>query len=432
MKINLNKQNKRKAVFDILNIFYKKDEIIFTDLDYDIQVGDDFISFENKKYPYKDSQDMKKNLYKISENYTGYSSPWGTLTGSKPSKLLKKYNTKQLKEKYLINDEKIKILNEVKKTQDSLAFDKKAINLYINIPFCPSRCAYCSYPTIIKDENKSFYVEKNIEEIKGLKLPQNLDTIYIGGGTPSHLDHRDLERLLSFLNERFSFNEFTLEAGRVDTLDRKKLDMAKANNVNRISLNPQTFSEKVIKFTNRYYDMEKFLNLYDYAKSLGFIVNMDFIVGLYGENRQSFLYNFEILKELLPTNITFHALARKIGSKYFENNISGSNIESLKISEDIWEFSKKYSYKAYYLYRQKNIISNLENVGFERENTASRYNILINEELENIVGIGMNSNSKFVFGDKYRNGKNLRDYYKKLDEEISEKNKLLEKLADFS
>ena len=128
----------------------------------------------------------------------------------------------------------------------------------------------------------------------------------------------------------------------------------------------------------------------------------------------------------MPDNITFHALARKVGSKYRENNKTGSIKEALKISDDIRKFVKENSYKPYYLYRQKNIISNLENVGYQRENTAQRYNIIINEELENIIGLGMNANSKLINNEKYRNARNMKDYEALLDEEISDKNKMIE------
>ena len=153
---------------------------------------------------------------------------------------------------------------------------------------------------------------------------------------------------------------------------------------------------------------------------------MDFIIGLFGESRESFRKNFEILKDLNPDNITFHALAQKVGSKYFEENINGNSNDAIKISKDIEKFTKENSYKPYYLYRQKNIIGNLENVGYEKGNTAQRYNILINEELENIIGLGMNANSKLTNGKKYRNERNLRDYYKNIEKEISDKNKLIE------
>ncbi|MFR7765006.1 MAG: radical SAM protein, partial [Anaerococcus obesiensis] len=273
---------------------------------------------------------------------------------------------------------------------------------------------------------KNLYVDFLLEEISKINLPKKLDTIYLGGGTPSNLSVKDLDRILSLINEKFIFNEFTLEAGREDTLDFEKLVLFKEKNVGRISLNPQTFTSNILENINRPINFYNFVKIYDYAKKLGFIVNMDFIVGLYGENRESFSKNFEILKKLKPDNITFHALAQKVGSKYFEENINGNESESIKIAKDIEIFTKENSYNPYYLYRQKNIIGNLENIGYEKENTSQRYNILINEELENIIGLGMNANSKLMNGKKYRNERNLRDYYKNIEKEIYDKNKLIE------
>lgn len=426
MKIYLKSPNKRKIVYDILNIFYESDEILFADSG-DLSIDDKEISFLGKSYEYENNYQLKAILYKILSKENSYTSPWGMLTGSKPSKLLQKYRLEEFKEKYFLADEKINLLAEIKNQQEKLSFKSNDFNLYINIPFCPSRCQYCSYPTLIgTNHDKSSYVELLLREIREINLPENLDAIYIGGGTPSYLKISDIKRLLELINEKFTYQEFTFEAGREDTLDFEKLKLLRENGVTRISLNPQTFNENIIKATGRSYNLEHFLEIYNYAKKLGFIINMDFIVGLVGEDANSFRENFEILKKLLPDNITFHALARKVGSKYMENNKRGSIKEALKISDDIGKFVKENSYKPYYLYRQKNIISNLENVGYQRENTAQRYNIIINEELENIIGLGMNANSKLINNEKYRNARNMKDYEALLDEEISDKNKMIE------
>lgn len=426
MKIYLKSPNKRKIIYDILNIFYESDEILFSDSG-DLSIDDKKISFLGKSYEYENNYQLKAILYKILATKNSYTSPWGMLTGSKPSKLLQKYKLEEIKKKYFLADEKINLLAEIKNQQEKLSFKSNDFNLYINIPFCPSRCQYCSYPTLIgTNHDKSSYVDLLLREIREINLPENLDAIYIGGGTPSYLKISDIKRLLELINEKFTYQEFTFEAGREDTLDFEKLKLLRENGVDRISLNPQTFNENIIKATGRAYDLEHFLEIYNYAKKLGFIINMDFIVGLVGEDANSFRENFEILKKLLPDNITFHALARKIGSKYMENNKRGSIKEALKISDDIGKFVKENSYKPYYLYRQKNIISNLENVGYQRENTAQRYNIIINEELENIIGLGMNANSKLINNEKYRNARNMKDYEALLDEEISDKNKMIE------
>ena len=426
MKITLFDENKRKIVYDILNIFYDGSEISFEDGG-DLLIRDGEIIFSGKTYPYEDNYGLKATLYSILAKNTAYESPWGMLTGSKPSKLLQKYLPGELQEKFFVSDEKLALLMDVKNIQDELSFDKEDMNLYINIPFCPSRCKYCSYPTLIGlGHDRSAYIDLLIREIEEVNLPNTLDTIYIGGGTPSDISHKDLERMLETISKKFSCQEFTFEAGREDTLDRAKLDLLKKYGVDRISLNPQTFNEQIIRSVGRRQDLDHFYQVYDYGRELGFIVNMDFIVGLVGEDANLFSKNFEILEKLLPHNITFHALATKVGSKYKEENKRGSVVDALLINEQIQDFTRKNSYYPYYLYRQKNIISNLENVGYARDDTAQCYNIIINEELESVVGLGMNANSKLMNGKKYRNARNMKDYRENIDKIISDKNQMID------
>ncbi len=426
MKIYLENENKRKSVYDILNIFYDDSEIIFAN-EGDILILENKVIFNKKNYDYKDNYQLKSTLYNILVKETGYKSPWGMLTGSKPSKLLQKQSPDQIKEKYFLSDEKLNLLVDIKNEQDKLRFNKDDFNLYINIPFCPSRCDYCSYPTLIgPDHDRSTYIDTLCHEIDMIDLPTDLDSIYVGGGTPSDLSLYDFEKLLDKINERFFSFEYIFEAGREDTLDEKKLKLLSNYGVTGISLNPQTFNKEIIKSVGRAYDYNHFLKMYEKARELGFIINMDFIVGLVGESAKNFEKNFEILENLQPDNITFHALATKSGSKYRENNKKGSIEDALIISKTIKDFTEKNYYKAYYLYRQKNIISNLENVGYQKNNTAQRYNIIINEELENVIGLGMNANTKLMNGKKYRNARNLRDYTENIENIIRDKNMMIE------
>lgn len=428
MKIYIDNENLRKGSYDILNIFLDRQEIIFVEEESEalIRIKENIIYYENRKFSFDTNLSMKRILFDILKNLTEKSSAWGILTGSKPLKLLENHSFKDLRDIYKISYKKIKLLKDIKENQARLKFDKNKFNIYINIPFCPNRCSYCSYPTIVSNKvDKKAYVEVLLREIREVNLPMKVDAIYIGGGTPSYIDIRDLEKILDLINEKFTFEEFTLEAGREDSLDFEKISLMKAKNVRRISLNPQSFSRQVLKNVNRDMDFENFYSLYNYAKDQGLIINMDFIIGLYGESRKTFKENFPIIKKLDPENLTFHALAQKVGSKFFEENISGDSKEARKIGEDIIEFVRENSYRPYYLYRQKNIIGNLENVGYEKNNNPQRYNILINEELENIIGLGMNANSKLTNGKKYRNSRNLRDYYQNINRQIEEKNKMI-------
>ena len=168
MKISLNDKNKRKTVYDILNIFYDDSNIEFTNRA-SINILDDEIIFKDKSYPYESNYQLKANLYKIFEKETGYKSPWGMLTGSKPSKLLKSQSTNQIKDKYFVSDEKLALLKDVENEQNKLDFNKNDFNLYINIPFCPTRCRYCAYPTLVGiNHDRSAYIDKLIHEINNI------------------------------------------------------------------------------------------------------------------------------------------------------------------------------------------------------------------------------------------------------------------------
>lgn len=424
MKFYVANNKKRKQVYDILNIFYDHDDLVF-DEEAGLKVYGEEIIFGEVKTPYEDN-DLKRKLYELLVKDTGYRSPWGYLTGSKPSKLLGKMSPIDLKEKYFLSDKKLKLLEDIRNLQESMSFDPDDFSLYINIPFCPTRCKYCSYPTIVGDrKEKSEYISSLIYEIENINLPQRLDAIYIGGGTPSFIDEDDLARLLSAINKKFSYKEFTFEAGREDTLNTRKLEILKEGGVGRISLNPQSFNKEIVERAGRTYNYDHFLEIYQKARELGFIINMDFIIGLIGESSELFRRNFEVLEKLKPDNITFHALAMKVGSKYFEGKVKAERGESLKISQMIEDFVEENSYKPYYLYRQKNIVSNLENVGYEKGSTSQRYNIIINEEKESIIGLGMNANTKLMNGKKFRNSRNLRDYFAKVQEEIRAKNEMI-------
>lgn len=431
MKIYLEDENKRKIAYDILNIFLDHEEINFVEYENqaDIRIKNDLVNISGRNFTYKTNQDLKGILYDILVESTGYQSPWGTLTGSKPSKLLKSKSLGEIKNIYKLSEKKLDLLEKVAENQARLDISPDDFSLYINIPFCPTRCDYCSYPTLIgAHHDKGAYVDYLIREIEGVNLPKKLDSIYIGGGTPSYLTGSEIGKILSAINKKFSYKEFTFEAGREDTLDYEKLQILKAGGVSRISLNPQTFNREILKNLNRDIDMDHFLDIYKIAKDLGFIVNMDFIVGLEGERADDFAKNFDILKDLLPDNITFHALAIKSGSKYNEAGKTGQRADSLKIAQDIEDFTKENSYQPYYLYRQKNIISNLENVGYQRNNTAQRYNVIINEEIGSILGLGMNANSKMISGKKFRNPRNLRDYYQDFENNLSAKNELIKEI----
>ena len=337
MKIQLEDKRYQKECIDIFTIFDSKQNLEFAESDF--VVGKDYVR-KDKTYPFTTRLELKRILYTIFSRRYNYTNDWGILTGTKPSKILKNHTDEELKQMYLINDKNLKLLRDIDEVQSSLDFDEKNYNIYINIPFCPSRCDYCSFPTIVYKNND------RREE-------------YLG----TSLDYTMLEKLLKVIENCFvseNLVEYTFEAGREDSLDFDKLKLLKKYNVTRISLNPQTFNEKALKAMGRIQNNENLLDLYTHIAEK----------------------QMQLIKKWT-----------------FQNN-----------------------YRPYYLYRQKNILNNMENIGYCRD-IPSRYNIVINEELESIIGFGMTANSKIIKDDiiKYTNYKNLRDYSKKLDEIIKRK-----------
>lgn len=435
MNIKLEYEQYRKDIIDIVRIF--QDEVNFVD-DSDIVIGKDYI-FTGAMLPFSSKLELKRLLYTYLADKHQYTSPWGLITGTKPQKLYNKYDEDYILENYLISPEKLKILREIEKVHRMKAFSKNNIHLYINIPFCPSRCSYCSFPTIIytKNDRRQEYLDGLKSEILALRDAfenRNLRTIYIGGGTPSALTHKQMEDLFNTLQDSFdlsSLEEFTVEAGREDTLDKDKLDLMKAYHVTRISINPQSFNEKTNQRIGRNQDLDSLRKLYAMAVDMGFIVNMDLILGLGGESISEVENTFNEIEKLKPHNLTVHTLSLKKGSKL---NESGDSLnDERKAIKDMLDFSqnltKKMGYKPYYLYRQKEILGNLENIGYCLDDQLCIYNIVSNEENESILGLGMTSNSKILVDNnivKYTNYKNLDEYLEKLDQQILEKRKILE------
>lgn len=360
MKIQLEDKRYQKECIDIFTIFDSKQNLEFGESDF--VVGKDYVKTDIT-YPFTTRLELKRILYMIFSQKYNYTNDWGILTGTKPSKILRNHTDEELKQMYLINDENLKLLRDIDEVQSSIDFDEKNYNIYINIPFCPSRCDYCSFPTIVyknNDRREEYlgYLIKEITEVSKSIDKYKIKTIYVGGGTPTSLDYTMLEKLLKVITNCFvseNLVEYTFEAGREDSLDFDKLKLLKKYNVTRISLNPQTFNEKALKAMGRIQNNENLLDLYTQAKNLGFVINMDFILGLLYDDVNNTEENLKILKELQPDNITFHTLSIKNGSKYsqqydkenFEENIAEKQMQLVK------KWTLQNNYRPYYLYRQK-------------------------------------------------------------------------------
>lgn len=403
---------------------------------------------------------LKRLIYKAMNNVTGRELPWGTLTGIRPTKIPmsllerkkpmsfeKIYN--YMKDTYYVSDEKIKLSRDIAKLEIEILKDidyKNGYSLYIGIPFCPSTCLYCSFTSYNVSMYKSkmdAYVDSVIKEIDYVAKTfkdKKLNTVYFGGGTPTTLEPEQLDRLIGKVKESFDFThvkEFTVEAGRPDSITRDKLLVLKKHEVSRISINPQTMKQETLDIIGRKHTVEQVKDAFKLARELGFDnINMDFIVGLPNENIEDVRYTMEETLKLNPDSITVHSLAIKRAARlnmfkdeYKELSIE-NNQEIMKLTAD---YAAKMDMKPYYLYRQKNIAGNLENVGYARDGKAGVYNILIMEEKQTIVALGAGSITKYVYPDGERlervdNVKNVDQYIDRIDEMIERKVKFFDRV----
>lgn len=342
--------------------------------------------------------------------------PWGALVGVRPTKLIRRYlimgytydEIDEILEKlYFVFPEKRKLLIEVVKKENEY-LNPKGVNMYVGIPYCPTRCKYCSFASYeINSKLGNYYddfVKTLIEEIRltGEMLKDKdvkIESLYFGGGTPSILKEKDLKNILEELYKNIDLShlkEFTFEAGREDTLTKEKLEILKEMKVDRVSLNPQTFNEKVLKELNRNFDKKHFDEMFREIKRLDFVVNMDFIIGLPGESVEDILNTFETVKGYDIDNLTIHFLAIKNGSTLIKNKYRITEIENQRIEDKIREVVEEKNLKPYYLYRQKNSMNWGENLGYSIEGKESIFNIEMIEENQSTIGLGGGAISKKV------------------------------------
>ena len=409
-----------------------------------------YIDLENK------IEDQILTMCKISllkllnKNYA-----WGSLMGVRPTKVLRrllingcdyKEARKILKDFYLVTDDKINLMETVVKKELEL-LDKEHINLYLGIPFCPTKCKYCSFASYEIDGGVGrFYndfVEALLKEIQIIgdflkTYNKKVSSIYFGGGTPSTLTEIDLERVLKKLLENIDMSdvkEFTFEAGREDSLNIEKLEIMKKYSVDRISLNPQSFNLETLKRVNRRFNRENFDLIFNEAKKLGFIINMDLIIGLPEETTEEILDTLRQLNAYDIDNLTIHCLAFKRASKLFKESQERNSIDRALIEEHIQEIVKNKEMKPYYMYRQKNIIEWGENIGYSKEGKESIFNIEMIEENQNTMALGGGGISKIVieerngidYIERYVNPKDPALYIRELDKRCKEKIEMFRK-----
>ncbi len=390
-------------------------------------------------------------IYDLLSKVTGKENHYGTLVGVRPVKLVHEMLDLQmddntistnLYEKHRISKKKRDLLLEIGKREApflSDIYDESLVSLYICIPFCPTRCLYCSFPS--NDMRKKgrlvgTYLECLHREIdsayRNLILHnKKVDCIYIGGGTPSILTAEQFEELLSKLDEYFctsNLKEFTIEAGRPDTITSEKLDVFKKYDVSRICINPQTMSEKTLKLIGRDHSVSSINSVFDMAKTYQFnSINMDLILGLPDEDLEDVKRTIDMVLKLSPENITIHTLAVKTSSRLKET-LEKYNMTQSELVEAMLEYTeetvRQAGYVPYYMYRQKNMVGNFENVGYCKPGYESRYNIRIIEEKHNILALGAGAVSKRCFPSEDRferiaNIKGIEDYIKRIDDVIN-------------
>lgn len=398
---------------------------------------------------------LKQLIYVTLSEHTMKQLPWGTLTGIRPTKipmtLMEEGKTEEeilsyMKETYLISEEKGKLAIEIAGTEKELLSTlhyKNGYSLYIGIPFCPTTCLYCSFtsfPIVTWKKRMKDYLtalEKEIDFTAEIYQDKILDTVYIGGGTPTTLEAEELDRLIARLKEKLDFShvkEFTVEAGRADSITKEKLEVLKKWGVTRISVNPQTMQDETLKIIGRQHTVAQVKEAFWMAREVGFEnINMDLILGLPGEGEEEVLSTIEAVKDLSPDSLTVHSLAIKRASK-LQKWIEEHGITALNNTDKTMDIAAKgakdMGLLPYYLYRQKNMSGNFENVGYAKEGKFGLYNILIMEEKQTIVACGAGTISKRVYPDgrieRCDNVKDVALYIEKIEEMIERKRKLFE------
>lgn len=396
---------------------------------------------------------FKRFFYTSLCKETGKSLPWGNLTGIRPTKIAmtmmeqgksEEETAAFLRSMHFVSEEKTALGMEIAKREMEILRTlhyEDGYSLYVGIPFCPTTCLYCSftsYPIAAWKKRVGAYLtalEREIDATALLFGDKILDTVYIGGGTPTSLSAGELERLLGKLKSAFDFStvqEFTVEAGRADSITEEKLKVLFENGVTRISVNPQTMKQETLDLIGRRHTVEQVEEAFHLARQAGFAnINMDIILGLPGETAADVAHTIEAVKALGPDALTVHSLAVKRASRlgrWIQENGATAYNNTEEIMEIAAHGAADMNMVPYYLYRQKNMSGNFENVGYSVRDKYGIYNILINEEKQTIAALGAGAITKGVFSDdrieRCENVKDVAQYIERIEEMIERKQKL--------
>ncbi len=450
--INIEFSEDENKINSTCKILYNKKEYI---KNYEFKKQSKYYNKYKEKYK---ENIILKSFYKCAYDIKKIKLPWGVMCGVRPAKNISTFTEKGMNkeeifdmfyELYEADEKKLELAYEVSENEREIIKNtpKDSVSIYIGIPFCPTRCLYCSFvSTDIRVSGKyvNEFVEKLLIEIEKTaailnKSKKKLDSIYIGGGTPTTLDEENLEKLLSKINTSFNIdniNEYTVEAGRVDTINRNKLEILKNYGVKRISINPQTMNNKTLLKINRNHTEEDIIKVFKMAKEMKFsCINADLIAGLPDENSEDFKYSLDNLIKLDPQNITIHTMCIKRASAL---NFANINLTTANTVADMvnygYEKLKENDYIPYYMYRQKYMIGNLENVGYSKEGYFSPYNVNIMEENQTIIALGGGGSSKIVKKDssieRIFNFKDPVEYIRRFDEILKRKEDIFNIIND--
>ncbi|WP_251554887.1 coproporphyrinogen III oxidase [Neobacillus muris] len=423
----------------------------------------DLLPAETEKERFKQVKNAVSHVYlTVLQEFTDIRQKWGILTGVRPTKLLHKKNQEgvpmeqahqQLREEYLITDEKIQLMQQIVDRQLAVVPDlyslKKEVSIYIGIPFCPTKCAYCTFPAYAINGRQGsvdsflgglhYEMRKMGEWLREAGI--RITTVYYGGGTPTSITAEEMDMLYEEMYSSFpdvdKIREITVEAGRPDTITPEKLEILKKWNIDRISINPQSYTQETLKAIGRHHTVTETVDKFHLARELGMNnINMDLIIGLPGEGLQEFSHSLAETEKLMPESLTVHTLSFKRASEMTKNKnkykVAGRD-EVEKMMELAQDWTINHGYVPYYLYRQKNILGNLENVGYSLPNQESIYNIMIMEEMQTILGLGCGASSKFIHPatgkiTHFANPKDPKSYNEGYEDYTEKKIKILEEI----
>lgn len=389
----------------------------------------------------------KSSVYNALKDFTGVSMPWGSLTGIRPTKLAYEYLSEggaldslsdYMVKNFDILPKKAEIIKNIVLCQTEYKTDSpEFVNLYVHIPFCTTRCTYCAFITHVADKCEKLmheYTDLLIREINASvahidRLGKRIYSIYVGGGTPTALPDECFAHLMEALSGHNV--EFTCEAGRPDTITERKLQIMKECGVSRVCVNPQTLCEKTLRVIGRKHTVKDFYDVYEMVKHFDFDINVDLIAGLPGEGEQVFCESVCGVRALMPQNITVHTLSIKNGSKLKNDGalpVPSDNIA--RMVESAYDIAVEAGYTPYYLYRQKNMLGNLENIGYCLPGTQCANNITTMEEFLPVVACGAGAISKNIYpNNRIERFANLRDaklYVEQFEERLEKKLKFFE------